>query len=152
MHFSTFLLKTWNFLLNDGAIFEHLTKREYEEEKFTVDIYRDPYAEEILQNTRPEVYEAYVEWLDGAKNKVVSGADIDVKELADKYDAFYGDGGVLLNEFVTKEKPYIWENPEATYMEEDMSGFLVNVKEAMKEPEVTKDGEMIWKSICVEGG
>ena len=24
MHFSTFLLKTWNFLLNDGAIFEHL--------------------------------------------------------------------------------------------------------------------------------
>ena len=134
------------------AIFEHLTKREYEEEKFTVDIYRDPYAEEILQNTRPEVYEAYVEWLDGAKNKVVSGADIDVKELADKYDAFYGDGGVLLNEFVTKEKPYIWENPEATYMEEDMSGFLVNVKEAMKEPEVTKDGEMIWKSICVEGG
>lgn len=128
--------------------FEYIEKRERKERPFNIIVYRDPYAERILKDLKPETYKAYDEWLHSlGTDRVVANTEIGMVGLTDKYDAFYGDGGVLLNEFRVQGKPFLWERPGLTYIEENIDGFLDTVIDSMIEPEETDDGIKIWQLI-----
>ena len=76
--------------------------------------YTDPYAKRIVRKNCPIVWTAYRRLLETFEKKDCGIVDNsgNFQRAAKLCDAFYGDGGTIMNECRLQGKPVMWENPE----------------------------------------
>ncbi|MBQ7201170.1 MAG: LicD family protein, partial [Eubacterium sp.] len=77
--------------------------------------YEDPYAERILKENKPEIWEGYSElkelFVTSGIGRIVEGS---YEGLAGLSDGIYGDGCILMNDCRILGKPVLLENPDVT--------------------------------------
>ena len=73
----------------------------------------DPLAEDVLLKYRPEVLDAYKEFIGELEvdDDIDVYREVDIDELVNLCDMMYGDAGVLMNECRIAGKPVLWETP-----------------------------------------
>ena len=81
----------------------------------------DPYADEILSEYAPRVYEEYKEIvadITGKSDSIKVLDEYDVEKLARNSDAIYGDGGTLMNRCRELGRAVLLETPSVSVNEE----------------------------------